>query len=254
MGRYKNPKQHFVDKAREIYGDYFDYTPTVYISTQEKVEIGCPIHGIFLQKPYRHLLGVGCPHCFYDKKRKLVYGVGINDMTSARQHPSHQMWRGMLARCYSSRSHLKEPTYIECSVCDEWLRFSNFAKWFDDNYVEDYELDKDLIQKGNKVYSPETCCFIPHKINQALTNRRMHRGQNPIGVYCTKNNTYSAKCSIDGHVVRLGTYTSKEEAFSAYKRAKENYFKELAEKYYKEGEITERVYHALLDYKVEITD
>lgn len=254
MGRYNNAKEHFVERARAVYGDYFDYSPTDYKDYQSKVDIGCPIHGIFQQRPYRHLKGVGCPHCFYDKKRKLVYGVGINDMVSARKHPALQTWMMMLKRCYRKKDLKKEPTYIGCSVCEEWLTFSNFAKWYEENYVEGYELDKDLIKKGNKVYSPETCCFIPHKINQALTNRRLHRGTEPIGVYKTRNNTYSAHCGVDGVQLHLGTYPTPEEAFLAYKEAKENYFKELAEKYYKEGKITERVYRALLDYRVEITD
>lgn len=254
MGRYKNAKEHFVDRARKVYGDLYDYTPTKYHTYKSKVDIGCPIHGTFQQTPERHLSGAGCPHCFYDKKRKLVYGVGINDMTSARKHPALKTWMMMLKRCYQTKFLQRQPTYIGCTVCTEWLTFYNFAKWYEENYIEGYELDKDLIKKGNKVYSPQTCCFIPHKINQALTNRRLHRGNTPVGVYKTPNNTYQSYCSVDGEREYLGAFPSPESAFLAYKEAKENYFKELAEKYYKEGKITERVYLALLAYKVDITD
>lgn len=254
MGKYKNAKEHFVERAKEVYGDYYDYTPTKYIDYRKKVEIGCPIHGIFKQPPYRHISGAGCPYCFYDKKRKPVYGVGINDMISARKHPALSHWRDMLGRCYNEKMIQKEPTYKDCSVCDEWLTFSNFAKWFDENYVEGYEIDKDLLIKGNKVYSPETCCFLPHKINQALTNRRLHRSATPIGIHITKSGKFHAQCSIEGKLYHLGTYSTLEEAFLAYKKTKEDYFKVLAEKYFKEGRITERVYRALLDYRVEITD
>ena len=44
------------------------------------------------------------------------------------------------------------PNYIDCTVCEEWLNLDSFGEWFDNNYVEDYELDKDLIENGNKIY------------------------------------------------------------------------------------------------------
>jgi hypothetical protein len=74
-------------------------------------------------------------------------------------------WSNMLERCYSEEYHKKQPTYIGCSVDERWHNFQVFAKWFEENYIEGYELDKDILLKGNKIYSPETCCFVPKEIN-----------------------------------------------------------------------------------------
>jgi hypothetical protein len=159
----------------------------------------------------------------------------------------------MLSRCYDTRNHHKNITYKDCKVCNESLTPSNFKEWFDKNYQESYELDKDIIIKNNKIYSPETCCFVPKEINTLLTNRRNNRGKCYIGV--TKNyNKYVSTVSICGKKHIIGYYSDEHDAFIAYKSAKEQYVKELAEKYFKEGKITDKVYHALMRYEVEITD
>lgn len=159
----------------------------------------------------------------------------------------------MLERCYDQKYHQKEPTYIGCSVCGEWKYFSNFKRWFDENYIEGYQLDKDILVKGNKIYSPETCCFVPQEINYLLINRRLHRGTEPLGVD-RKGNSYRAFFHQNKRKIHLGSFSTPEAAFLAYKKAKEQYVKGLAEKYHAEGKITERVYIALCNYRVEITD
>ena len=162
----------------------------------------------------------------------------------------------MLQRCYSEDYQQKEPTYVGCTVCDEWLTLSNFKKFIDnlDNgYQEGYQLDKDILIKGNKIYSPETCCFVPREINSLLLNKKLHRGNMPVGVE-QRGKRFGAYCNNNGRRFHLGSFSTPEAAFLAYKKAKEQYVKELAEKYYKEGKITERVYNALLNYRVEITD
>lgn len=168
--------------------------------------------------------------------------------------PSYASWKQMLTRCYSEAYKTKTPTYKSAIVCEEWKRFSQFKKWFDCNYVEGYVLDKDILVKGNKLYSPETCCFVPQEINALLIKHDSKRGVYPIGVskhgkkYCARVNKYKL-----GNIW-IGTFDTTEEAFNAYKEAKENYIKELSKKYYNTGRITEKVYEALLNYKVEITD
>lgn len=182
-----------------------------------------------------------------------VEGVGIIDIQVAQSDAAFIKWKSMLSRCYSAKFHHWEPSYIGCSVCDEWCLLSNFKKWFDENAIEQYHLDKDILIKGNKVYSPDTCCFVPQEINKLLNTRRNVRGAYPIGV--TKyRSRYKATIMIRGRRTAIGTYDTPEEAFYAYQEKKTNIIKELAEKYYKEGKITERVYNALLNYRVEITD
>ena len=167
------------------------------------------------------------------------------------------LWHKIIERCHSEKWHKKRPTYIGCSVCEEWLVYSNFKKWFDDpanGYRKGYQVDKDILIKGNKVYSPETCCFVPPFINSLLTNRKRFRGAYPIGVFRRPNGKYFAEMTRYGKSKKLGDFFTIEEAFNAYKQAKEAYIKEVAQDYFEKGLITQKVYDALLNYKIEITD
>ena len=245
----------FISKARLVHGDKYDYSKVEYIGTHTKVCVICPIHGAFLVIPCDHLHKHGCPHCAREKQKELVYGVGINDLLYTRGTPSYQAWTSMLERCYSNKYQNKKNTYLGCTVCEEWLLFSNFKKWFDNpenGYQEGYHLDKDILVKGNKIYSPNTCCIVPASINTIFTNRKKNRGIYPIGVIKRDNGRYVARaCGVKRHI---GVYKTIQEAFYAYKDAKERYIKSIAEKYFQEGKITKRVYDALMKYEVEITD
>lgn len=147
-------------------------------------------------------------------------------------------------------------TYAGVSVCKEWLNLEIFAEWFNSfNYQAGWELDKDLLCKGNKEYSPHTCTIVPAEINTFLCNRKNHRGKQPVGVYFReKTGRYLSNCSTGGGKPSefLGSYSTAELAFGAYKLRKEGYAKELAEKY--KDQIEPRAYQALLNYKVEIDD
>ena len=122
---------------------------------------------------------------------KLVEGIGVNDapfvvsptiINKRVTHPAYSTWRNMLVRCYSSKYKEKYPTYVGVTCCTEWLSFITFAKWFKDNYIEGYHLDKDLLYKSNKIYSPKTCIFVPTDINTFLTTSASARGTLPLGV------------------------------------------------------------------------
>lgn len=191
-------------------------------------------------------------------KRKLVCGVGVFDAPYVKTKDeltlkAYRHWNNMLQRCYGQSNFPSKPAYKNCSVCEQWYSFLSFRKWFDLNYVEGYCLDKDLLLKGNKIYSPDTCCFVPPFVNTLLLSCKSSRGKYPIGVtgsgkhFCVKIYKY-------GKSVYVGFFKTTEEAFAAYKQAKEAYIKEVAQKYYDEGKITKRVYNALMKYEVEITD
>ena len=260
------------------YGDTFDYSlvEDAYKGFSKKVPIICPTHGLFFISPSRHLsYNYGCPLCGHahggekiknkKKKRKLLFGVGLNDDVAIHANGTESMafrkWRTMLARCYSKVYQKKQRTYKDCSVCEEWLTFSNFKKWHDEHYIDGYELDKDILVKGNKVYSSETCCYIPKEINSLLLKCDSKRGDLPIGVirYTLKNGNVRYVAQFSSSLVSrrnnyLGSYDSPQKAFEAYKKAKEKYVKELASKYYLQNKINERVYNALMNYKVDIKD
>ena len=159
---------------------------------------------------------------------KIVEGIGINDspfvvqpIISEKQikHPAYSVWRDMLVRCYSNRLKEKSPSYIGVTCCEEWLLFTNFAKWFKNNYIEGYQLDKDILVKGNKTYSPNTCIFVPQKINSFLTLRGNDRGNFPLGVDL-HNGKFQAAIKISGKRIYLGTFNTKEEAHRTWQKAK----------------------------------
>lgn len=252
-------KHSFIEKARKVHGEKFDYSEVEYINYFTPVKIICPVHGAFFQQPTLHLAGRGCTRCnMSGVKRTTLYGIAIVDIPSANSPATrlcYTLWKDMLARCYNPNVLKRYPTYIGCTVCKEWLLFSNFKKWFDENYIEGYDLDKDIIIKGNKVYSPETCCFVPHKLNCTINKCQRSRGELPIGVSFDKSRQkYIAGLRVGMVKKCLGRFDTSIAAFKAYKAAKEQFVKELAERYFQEGKITEKIYDALMKYEVEITD
>ena len=186
---------------------------------------------------------------------KKVFGVATCDLTGVRGTKPYSTWKNMLRRCYSHYDY-NQASYEGCTVTHEWLLYSTFKKWFDENYVEGYALDKDIIKKNNLLYSPETCCFVPQEINNLFIKRKRDRGALPIGIVLIPRNRYKKyKAQVSGRTpYSVGYFYTIEEAFQAYKSAKEQYVKELATQYFQEGKITRRVYQALMEYQVEITD
>ena len=241
----------FIKEAESIHGKKYDYSKAVYKNIVTPIIIICPIHGEFLQKPTNHLRRKGCPICGKEKLKKATYGY--NDIgccsINKEESQSYKHWRSMNLRCYSKKYHERYPTYIGCTVCDEWKTHSGFKKWFDRNYIKGYSLDKDILIKGNKIYSPSTCCFVPVQINNIVIKRKKGRGELPIGVGYM-NGRYRSFL----HKTHLGMFDSPIEAFNAYKKAKEKEINEIANDYYEKGLITKRVYNALINHKVEITD
>jgi hypothetical protein len=251
----KGTKELFVQDARNIHGDKYDYSMVVYENNHTKVDIICPTHGVFQITPMSHLQGQGCKFCAKDQRTKLIYGFRINDLYEESHSEAFSKWYNMIRRCYDNKYHKGKPSYEKATVCDEWKYFSQFKEWFDSNYISGYHLDKDILCKGNKEYSPDKCCFVPNEINVMLTKSEKIRGGLPIGVRLSKSKKkFEARLSIYRGYIHLGTYLSVEEAFLAYKQAKENWIKDSAVKYFTNNLITKRVYEALLNYKVSITD
>ena len=173
----------------------------------------------------------------------------------------YEIWHGMVERCYDPKLHEKYSTYKDCEVEDKWLNFQNMCKWIDENYYEipgeKMCLDKDILCKGNKIYSRSTCIFVPHRINTLFVKRDNDRGKDPIGVDQLPSGNYQVRCKNGyGKRIYLGTYSTKEEAFQVYKQYKEKVIKEVIDSY--EGKIPEPYYsrlkEAMYKYEVEIDD
>ena len=185
------------------------------------------------------------------------FGVGkYNAMQDRKVDKIYDTWKGVLRRCYDKNFLDKRPTYKGCSVIEEWFNFQVFAEWFEENYknyMQGWHLDKDILVKGNKIYSPETCCFVPPEINGLFVNRKNGRGVHPIGVSKhKKQNKFQTRLFKNGEEITLGYFNTPEEAFQAYKIAKEDYIKEVADKW--KPYITPQTHQAMYNYQVEITD
>ncbi|MDT3718480.1 hypothetical protein [Pseudomonas oryzihabitans] len=149
---------------------------------------------------------------------KLVYGVGINDLASEEGKTDfYRKWVRMLERCYSAKYLEKYSSYKGCSVCAEWLTFSNFKTWMKDQDYEGKHLDKDILIPGNRIYSPETCAFISCQLNLFLIEGGARRGEYPIGVdFRRKINKFRAQCNASGNRKTLGYFDTAEEAHAAW--------------------------------------
>lgn len=173
---------------------------------------------------------------------------------------AYHVWKGVIERSFSISYKERFPSCKDVTVCKEWLDFQNFAAWFyeqefhkeKDQKGRVYQLDKDVLLKGNKMYSPDTCCFIPPELNILLVSSGAARGLFPLGVHQHQSKRFYATLQKFGKSVCLGYFNTPEEAFRAYKKAKEAHIKFLAEKW--KGKIDEKVYKALLEWKIEITD
>ena len=200
-----------------------------------------------------------------------VYGVGITGnkyqtwITGTNEHTKeYDAWQNMLARCFDKKIKEKYPTYKDAACCEEWLYYDNFYEWlhkqpnFNNWHNNDgWHLDKDILIKGNKIYSPDTCVLVPYNVNKLFVKHELHRGNLPIGVTkCNNRDGFIARCMnpITNKRDYIGYYSTPLKSFIAYKSYKENLIKEIARLEFNNGNITERCYCAMMNYEVEITD
>lgn len=166
------------------------------------------------------------------RKTKLLYGVGINDADyrltlvvggKTEMCPFYRVWCNMLGRCYYKKYHERRPTYVGCSVCDDWLHFSNFKRWMEQQDWQGKQLDKDILVEDNKVYSPNTCVFVTSSLNLFLVDSRRTRGDYPLGVYYhKKRGKFASRCGnpIDQKTEHLGYFDCPLKAHRMWQRRK----------------------------------
>jgi hypothetical protein len=169
-------------------------------------------------------------------------------------------WGAIVSRCTAGgHAQRSRPTYKGC--VNEFEDFQHFADWAtiqvgyagQESSGKYWPIDKELLRKGNKIYSPEHCVFLPQEVNATLVNRKRSNTGLPLGVfYDPRYGTYCGRCSVEGKPVHCGTFGTAEAAFAAYKRFKEDRVKELAEKW--KDKISPKAYAALHAYRQEITD
>ena len=186
---------------------------------------------------------------------KLILGVGFNSggkyKSTGPGAKVHTAWYNMLYRAYCPKLHARWPTYLGCSVTDEWREYQEFAEWFENHEYSnrDYHLDKDLLIPGNKIYAPDRCVFVPQQLNNLLTGHGNARGQYPQGVSFHKaRNKFQAGIKINGKRKGLGWFDTELEAYQAYRKAKEAYVKRMALEW--RDRIADDVFQALMNWQL----
>ena len=193
-----------------------------------------------------------------DKSLPNIKGVAYNDYPypvkiNGKHIPEYRLWRNVIERCLFST----QKAYADVTVAKGWLHFSKFKKDIESMenskmLSEGWHLDKDILVKGNKIYSPETCCFVPKEVNSAFVGLK-NTTNLPLGVkFCKRNKKYASQIMLEKKKVHLGYFKTPEEAFIVYKTEKERWLKAVAEKW--KGVIADNVYQAIVNYEVSIND
>ena len=196
-----------------------------------------------------------------DRLLPTVYGIGITGdiqvNVNGQYLKEYKIWKRVLCRCYSVGYQKVQPTYIDCSVSENFRYLQYFKEWCNNqigfNSVDEkgkpFALDKDILVKGNRVYNEDVCVFVPQEVNLLFTKRDKSRGEYPIGVSFHKSRGMLTATLNNKY---LGYFNTAEQAFQVYKTAKEAYIKEVANKW--KGKIDPKVYEALMNYEVHIDD
>ena len=220
-------------------------------------------HKARVHTKYQHFESGGVKNPYF----KSVLGVGmIGNKYPTKVNNKHTKeyiaWRSMLVRCYDPEYKQNFPTYEDVTCCEEWLYFENFYEWLhiQGNFNKwlngnKWAVDKDILVKGNKVYSPDKCCLVPYEINALFVRQSSSRGDLPIGVHERKYG-YQAICNnpCTHKAEAIGRRKTIEETFDIYKSYKEHLIRQVAQEEYAKGNIIKRCYDAMMNYQVEITD
>ena len=167
-----------------------------------------------------------CSGSINNPNRPTVFGVGINDVeVKDYGDKRYVLWHSILRRSYSEVYHKNKPSYINVNVSDDWKRLSNFIKDveklpnFDMALSENWEIDKDVLSNGEKVYSKETCCFLPREIN-TLFNRESTKGLKTGVSYNKRLGKFTASINKGRGSKHIGVYLTEDEAHYSYCKEK----------------------------------
>jgi hypothetical protein len=266
LSKPKYDKKELLRRLYEVHGkNVFDFSlieddSFVYDGVKTELPVICKKCGSMHSMLAAQLLkGSGCNTCrlrAFSKanlgntkpieERELVAGVGVVDVENTSWNGKvFPIWREMIERCYNEDNWKRRPTYKGCEVCDEWKNYSGYLQWYEENYVEGFDVDKDLLSYllKNKIYSPETCCFLPPEINSILSTKSLKRDL-PIGVHVVSG-CITASCGKD----YLGSFNTIEDAREAYLTEKKKRITELANKW--KDKIEQRAYDALINLDVD---
>ena len=159
------------------------------------------------------------------------------------------VWRSMIRRCYSAKAQIRDYKYFGCEVHSDWHNFQRFADWYLNHESSGlgYDVDKDLLVRGNKTYSPENCCLLPAELNSIIQTGNIKSVL--VGTtFHKQTGMWQAQVKNNGRQIFLGLFESRFDAHLAYVEAKEAYVRERAD--YWRGRIEDRAYSALMNWRV----
>lgn len=175
----------------------------------------------------------------------VICGVGYigKGIYSSTSHPKvYNTWIKMLTRCYENGTGHKN--YMDKYVDEKWHNYQTFASWAVNQVGcnNGWQLDKDILVKGNKVYSEGTCCFVPACVNSLIIKSENVTGHlNRFGTY------YFSVQDAEGKSMSEG-FKNLEDGQDWYKTNKECIIKQVADKH--KNVLDSRVYEALYSWQV----
>ena len=181
MARYS--RESLLERFYDLHKGRYKYEGFEYRNTNQRINIVCEVHGVFAQKIRKHLEGQGCKRCAgIATSSKWINPTGYREPCGKQvQYQDYTVWRAMNQRS-KPEYWIKHPHYSGTTISEDFLSWDKYKDWcdsqFNSGFVDEdgkpFELDKDLLSKGARHYSEETCCFLPRAINVGIRNKTKH--------------------------------------------------------------------------------
>lgn len=241
------------NKADNYYKSIYPMTEKQYNAVLKKYSAGEDITEKLIYEIANDIL-YKADDWYANKWKRTVFGIGYlgcNDAEAIRDNYIYSKWANMIQRCYDEITHKLKPYYAACTVCEEWLNFSNYRLWHTENAMGDrkVDLDKDILIPGNKTYSPETCTLVTHFTNTVFETTK------GIDSNIVKNNAtgkYDATMIILGKREEIGTFDTEGQAKQGFIDYKNDYISEFAKS--SKGKVPNKTYEAMTNWKVRIAN
>lgn len=239
------------NKADNYYRNIYPMNEKQYNAILERYSAGDDITEEFIFEILNDIL-YKADDWYANKWKRTFYGVGYlgcNDSFTGDNY-IYSKWTNMMQRCYDEETHKRKPYYAPCTVEAEWHNFSNYREWHKENAMGDkkVDLDKDVLIRGNTVYSSDTCTLIPHFTNTIFEERG-------IATNIVQNNDtgkYDVFMSVLGKRKDIGSFDTEEKGKQAFFDYKKDYIKKYAKKC--KGRVPDKTYQAMMNWEIEITD
>lgn len=156
------------------------------------------------------------------------------------QERSYKLWQSMRHRL------MDREEYKDVTMCAEWETYEGFLEWFNSSEFSNcrdelgnfYFLDKDVLGGQRRLYSPETCAFIPQQLNN-MFKRKISSMKAGVQYLSGKAKPYRAYINYNRKHIHLGYYLTEDEAHSKFLEARKECLKNFIEVH--SGRLDERV-------------